>query len=122
MTCEGEVAAVVSWHCHDSSGAITHQDVICHPDRYLSSCERIDAVGSCEHARHFLHLCHTLAFGTVLSPSDVFFHSLALLLADDAADDLMFWCQHHEGSTEQSVGASGEDFYVNIFVGDVEMQ
>ena len=44
MSCEGEVAAIVGRHCHDSAGAVTHEHIVGDPDRNLGAVERVDGV------------------------------------------------------------------------------
>ena len=45
LFCKLEVAFIMRRHGHDGAGAVTHQDIIGHPDGDLFVVDRIDGIG-----------------------------------------------------------------------------
>ena len=91
MPRKGKVAAVVGWHSHNSSCAITCQHIFAHPDGNLFTREGVDGIGSCEYAADALHLGLPLAFAAIFGPGYVLLHLGALLGGGDARNHLMLW-------------------------------
>ncbi len=95
-------------HGHDRSRAVSHQDVVGHPDRDRLAVDGVDGEPSREDA--VLLLLLSLDLGARGSPADVVEHLLLVLRAgDEPRHQLVLGRQDEERCPEQRVRTRGED-------------
>ena len=105
---KGIVATVVGRHGHDGTGAIAGKHIFGNPDGDFLVRKGVDGVGAGKHARNLMvHLAVTLR--ALLHILEIFLHLFLLFRCGELPDEFALGCQHHEGDTEDGIGAGGED-------------
>ena len=54
------VSVVVCWYCHDGTGSVGNEYIVCNPDRNALSVHRVDSIASREYTG--LILCQVCSF------------------------------------------------------------
>ena len=109
MFCKIIVAAVVGRNGHDGACTISGQHIIGHPDGNGLTVERVEAISAGKFAGHLFYLCHPFPFRTVHGSVNILINSLFSVGSCDLRDQFMFRGQHHEGGSENSIGAGGKN-------------
>lgn len=117
MASECIVARVMSRHSHDGSGAISGEDIVADPNRYLLAGKRIDGITTSENTGDLLFdLAFTLSLMFHLLEIGI---DLLLMFGGGKESDILgFGSEHHESNTEYGIGARGEDIEHDIGVSD----
>ena len=116
------VAAVVRRHSHNGSGAVAGQHIFRNPNGNLPAREGIEGVGAGKDAGHLAGLCDALTLGLLLGLQQIGLNGLLLLRRCELLHPLALGSQNHEGNSEDSVGAGGEDSHIVLLraVGHLE--
>ena len=96
MLCESKVPGVVRRNGHHGSCTISDKDVVADPDRYLSSCNRMDRIATREDSGDGV-IHHTLPFGSPLGALQVGIHRLSLLSCSHLVHQRTLRSKYHKG-------------------------
>gem|GEM_PF-2497087 len=119
---EGIVAAVVRRHRHDGAGTIARQHIFGNPHGHLFTGQRVHGIGAGEHARDLAGLGDALALGLLLRLEQVCLDGFLLFRRGKLLHPVALRCQHHEGDTEDRIGARGEDRHLIFLVAVEDME
>ena len=97
------------WHRHDRARAVSGEHVVGDPHRDLFAVHRVDRERTGGHTALLFGGGESINLGLALRRLDVGGDGGALLWCGDGVDELMLWCEHHEGCAVERVGARGED-------------
>ena len=115
LCCELEVSLVVSGNAHDSSRAISHEDVVGDEYGHFFVGEGIDGIFANENSRLLTYGGSTLDLIHVVDLVDVVQNGLLVLGALHVLKNCgIFRCQYHEGGAVDGVHPGGE--YGEYFV------
>ena len=104
----------MSRYGHNSSGAISCENIICHPDRYFQSGKGVDGIRSGEYSGYFFNVGHPFALGTLAGIEQVSLHLLLMIRLCEDAHQFRFGSEHHEGGAVNRIGTGGEYLYSNM--------
>ena len=116
VTGESIVAAVVCRHRHDGACAVARQHIVRNPYGDFFAREGIHRIAAREHAAH-LAIRDAFAFRALGGGGHIGLHLFAAVGRGELRHEFAFGSEHHEGYTENRVGARGEDreFHVAVF-------
>ena len=115
VTGESIVAAVVCRYRHDGARAVARQHIVRNPHRNFFAREGIHGIATREHAAH-LAIRDAFAFRALGGGGHISLHLFAAVDRGELRHEFAFGSEHHEGHTENRVGAGGEDRELHIAV------